>query len=61
MTALPEEMADAVADAAAAAQSLRLIVLATHNLELVRSSPNYRVIEMDHGTIVYDSAPASGD
>nr|BFF11874.1 RdgB/HAM1 family non-canonical purine NTP pyrophosphatase [Microbacterium flavescens] len=31
MTALPEEMADAVADAAADAQPLRQIVLATHN------------------------------
>jgi cell division transport system ATP-binding protein len=37
------------------------VLLATHNLELVRSSPTYRVIEMDHGTIVYDSAPATGD
>lgn len=33
------------------------VLLATHNLELVRTSPNYRVIEMDHGAIVYDSAP----
>src|SRR5688572_30587886 len=35
------------------------VLLATHNLDLVRSSPNYRVIEMDHGTIVYDSAPGA--
>ena len=35
------------------------VLLATHNMEMVRSSPNYRVIEMDHGKIVYDSAPES--
>ena len=35
------------------------ILLATHNLDMVRSSPNYRVIEMDHGKIVYDSAGPS--
>ena len=29
------------------------------NMEMVRTSPNYRVIEMDHGRIVYDSAPQS--
>ena len=32
------------------------VLLATHNLELVRSTPQYRVIELDHGSIVYDSA-----
>jgi cell division transport system ATP-binding protein len=32
------------------------VLLATHNLDLVRGS-NYRMIELDHGTIVYDSAP----
>jgi cell division transport system ATP-binding protein len=32
------------------------IVLATHNLDLVRKSPGYRLIELDHGTVVYDSA-----
>jgi len=31
------------------------VLLATHNLELLRASPNYRVIELDHGAIVYDS------
>jgi len=31
------------------------VVMATHNLELVRSS-EYRCIEMNHGEIVYDSA-----
>ena len=35
------------------------VLLATHNMEMVRNSPNYRVIEMDHGKIVYDSAPES--
>jgi cell division transport system ATP-binding protein len=33
------------------------VLFATHNLELVRQSPQYRVMELDHGTIVYDSAP----
>jgi cell division transport system ATP-binding protein len=32
------------------------VLLATHNLELVRRSPGTRVIELDHGSIVYDSA-----
>ena len=35
------------------------VLLATHNLDLLRNSPNYRVIELDHGSIVYDSAPES--
>ena len=34
------------------------VLFATHNLDLVRGSPNYRTIELDHGTIVYDSAPS---
>lgn len=34
------------------------VLFATHNLDLLRQSPNYRVIELDHGTIVYDSNPA---
>jgi cell division transport system ATP-binding protein len=33
------------------------VLFATHNLELVRSASNCRVIELDHGSIVYDSAP----
>jgi cell division transport system ATP-binding protein len=33
------------------------VLFATHNLELVRGSPQYRVMELDHGTIVFDSAP----
>jgi cell division transport system ATP-binding protein len=31
------------------------VVMATHNLELVRQT-DYRVVELQHGTIVYDSA-----
>jgi cell division transport system ATP-binding protein len=33
------------------------VLLATHNLDLVRSSPNYRMLELDHGALVFDSAP----
>jgi cell division transport system ATP-binding protein len=33
------------------------VLFATHNLELVRSAANCRVIELDHGAVVYDSAP----
>lgn len=32
------------------------VLMATHNLELVRAHPQYRVIEMSHGEIVFDSA-----
>jgi cell division transport system ATP-binding protein len=32
------------------------ILFATHDLELVRRHPGYRVIELDHGRIVFDSA-----
>jgi cell division transport system ATP-binding protein len=31
------------------------VLFATHNLELVRKSPNVRLIELDHGKVVYDS------
>jgi cell division transport system ATP-binding protein len=31
------------------------VLFATHNLELVRKSPNVRLVELDHGRIVYDS------
>lgn len=31
------------------------IILATHDLELVRASPKFRVVELDHGRVVYDS------
>jgi cell division transport system ATP-binding protein len=34
------------------------VLFATHNLDLVRRNPGIRVIELDHGTIVYDSAEA---
>ena len=33
------------------------VIMATHNLELVRSS-DYRCLELNHGEIVYDSADA---
>ena len=32
------------------------VLFATHNLDLVRRNPGYRVIELDHGNIVFDSA-----
>jgi len=32
------------------------VLFATHNLDLVRHSPNLRLIELDHGKLVYDSA-----
>jgi cell division transport system ATP-binding protein len=35
------------------------VIFATHNLELVRKSPNVRMIELDHGAMVYDSAAGS--
>ena len=35
------------------------VVMATHNLDLVRSS-DYRCIELNHGEVVYDSADAPG-
>jgi cell division transport system ATP-binding protein len=34
------------------------VLFATHNLDLVRRNPGIRVIELDHGTIVFDSAEA---
>ena len=33
------------------------VVMATHDLELVRQYPNARVLELDQGRLVYDSAP----
>ena len=33
------------------------VLFATHNLELVRSHPSFRVLELDQGAIVFDSAP----
>jgi cell division transport system ATP-binding protein len=32
------------------------ILFATHDLELIRLNPGLRVIELDHGTIVFDSS-----
>ncbi len=32
------------------------VLMATHDLELVRAYPEYRVIEMSRGAVVYDSA-----
>jgi cell division transport system ATP-binding protein len=32
------------------------VLFATHNLELVRRHPGFRVIELEHGTVVFDSA-----
>jgi len=37
------------------------VVMATHDLDLVRSHPAYRVIELSHGEIVFDSAGAQVD
>ncbi len=34
------------------------VVMATHNLDLVRSS-DYRCLELNHGAVVYDSAEAA--
>ncbi len=31
------------------------VMMATHDLDLVKRYPQYRVIELDHGAIVYDS------
>jgi cell division transport system ATP-binding protein len=36
------------------------VLMATHNLELVRRS-DYRVIEINRGQLVYDSAEAAAD
>ncbi len=35
------------------------VLLATHDLELVRRNPGLRVLELDHGRLVYDSAAVS--
>lgn len=35
------------------------VLFATHNLELVRRSPTLRLLELDQGKIVYDSAGAA--
>jgi cell division transport system ATP-binding protein len=36
------------------------VLFATHNLDLVRRNPGIRVIELDHGTMVFDSANGGG-
>ncbi|HEX8363280.1 MAG TPA: cell division ATP-binding protein FtsE [Longimicrobium sp.] len=33
------------------------VLMATHDLDLVRAHPEYRVIELSQGAVVYDSAP----
>lgn len=35
------------------------VVMATHNLDLVRSHPQYRVLELSHGEMVFDGAESS--
>ena len=35
------------------------VLMATHDLGLVRAHPEYRVIELAHGSVVYDSAGAA--
>ena len=35
------------------------VVMATHNLDLVRSNPQYRVLELSHGELVFDAAEES--
>lgn len=36
------------------------VLMATHDLQLIQDHPNYRVIEMEHGSVVYDSAAVPG-
>lgn len=36
------------------------VVMATHDLELIRTYPNARVLELDQGRLVYDSSQTSG-
>ncbi len=37
------------------------VVMATHDLELIRTYPNARVLELDQGRLVYDSSDSSGE
>ena len=37
------------------------ILMATHDLELVRRFPEVRVLELDQGRLVYDSNPSGGE
>jgi cell division transport system ATP-binding protein len=34
------------------------VLMATHHLDLVRANPRYRVLELEHGRLVHDSAAA---
>ena len=36
------------------------VLMATHDLELVRQYPKARVLELDQGRLVYDSADSAG-
>ena len=35
------------------------VLMATHDLELIRTHPRYRVIEVEHGSVVHDNAAVS--
>ena len=35
------------------------VVMATHDLDLVRAHPQFRVLELSHGELVYDAAEPS--
>jgi ABC-type ATPase involved in cell division len=35
------------------------VVMATHDLDLVRAHPQYRVLELSHGELVFDGAEES--
>jgi cell division transport system ATP-binding protein len=37
------------------------VLMATHDLELVRRYSQYRVIELSEGAVVYDSVKTDGD
>lgn len=37
------------------------VVMATHDLELIRTFPKARVLELDQGRLVFDSADSSGE
>ena len=36
------------------------VVMATHDLDQVRANPTYRVVELAHGEVVFDSASSAG-
>jgi cell division transport system ATP-binding protein len=35
------------------------VIMATHDLELARAATGCRIVELDHGRVVYDSAPGT--